>query len=116
MEQKGVVERMKLEEAPKTKNGREGWKDVIEAFAEKTGLTYEEARFYFYSWCECLAEKILTRGRLNLPHVGTFRVSYLAEHKVGRSIRLATYMLRFKATQGMKRHLREAFLERKFER
>lgn len=107
---------MKLEEAKKTRNGKEGWKEVIKMFAEKTNLPYPEARAYFYAFCECFHDRIRQKGRLNLPYVGTFRTTALREYKTGNRIVLPTYVLRFKACRFMKKSLIEAYKERKFER
>ena len=107
---------MKLEEAKKPRNGRDGWKEVIKMFAEKVNLPYPEARTYFFAFCECFHDRIRQKGRLNIPYVGTFRTTALKEYKSGYGIILPTYVLRFKACHFMKRALREAYKERKFER
>ena len=107
---------MKLEQAKKTRNGKEGWKETIKMFAEKANLPYPEARAYFFMFCECFHERIRQKGRLNLPYVGTFRTTEMKERKCGRGIILPTYVLRFKACQLMKKSLHEAYKERKFER
>lgn len=85
-------------------------------FAEKANLPYPEARAYFFTFCECFHDRIQQKGRLNLPYVGTFRTTTMKESWTGRGIVHPTYVLRFKACQFMKKALREAYRERKFER
>lgn len=106
---------MRLDEAPVTKNGKEGWKEVITAFSEKTDVPYDEARYYFYNFAECFAERILSKGRLTIPSVGTFRITILPEIKRGRRIQFATYVLRFRSCTAMRKKLLEAYKGRKFE-
>lgn len=107
---------MRLDEAPTMKNGKEGWKEVITAFSEKTNVPYDEARYYFYTFAHCFEERVLAKGRLNIPYVGTFRTTVFPEMKRGRFIQPATYVLRFKAAQSMRKKLLEAYKQRKFER